>query len=1147
MKIFSILSIISSIIVLSSTGITAQNKQTSVLASGDIYKISIGETGVYKIDYEFLSNINGIDVNNIDPRKIHIYGNTGGPVPQLVNESRTDDLSDNAIYIEGENDGSFDPQDYILFYAEGASTYHYDNDNINYQKNPYDLNNYFFIKIESENGPRIQNLNSINNPEIISSTRESVYRHENDRLNLLGNFGGTQGSGKEWFGESFANETVQDFSRSFPFAHAVPNSTASLKVRFIGRNEVTMRYDVNVDGDTKTSSISRTTLDNIESLYAHIRTINEQVTISGPNPNISIEFFANGPQGEGWLDYIEMIGQENNIYTGTPLLLIDRDMLNYDSYGFRINSTEDLLIWDISEPHNVSSIIPESSGMDKTFAFDTENKLKAFVALEKSGQHPQPSFVEKVDNQNIHSISEADFIIITHSNFSEAAERLASHRSENDGLISIVVDIDDIYNEYSSGRVDPTAIRDFCRMVHTRDTTFKYLLLMGDASYDYRGLNDQLEFQNYIPTYETDESLHPVDAFPTDDFFGLLSEDEGNDLLSGDLELGIGRIPAQTADQAMDVVNKIINYDTSPATLGDWKMRIGFTADDEDSNIHIRDADSIAKTTEENHPELIQQKVYFDAFNQVATPGGTRYPDANAAINTNIDNGQLVLNYLGHGGPKGWAQERVLQVNDIINWRNYNKLPVIITATCSFTGFDEPSFVSAGEHALMNSRGGAIGLFTTVRAVYSSSNEKLTRKVFEKIFLRNQGQRLRFGDVLTAAQNEIVEVSGTNVLTNTRKFMLIGDPSMQLTLPKNKVVLNTINGQQVDDQLQDTIGALEKVVLTGSIETFTGEELNDFNGSISLTVYDKSSDLKTLDNDNKGRIYDFQLRKSVLYKGSASVTAGKFSIELILPQNIDFDYGKGMFSFYASDGNREDAGGHYSDITIGGTSESVIVDNEGPEIDIFFDDRTFVSGDPTGKNTELIIDLSDETGINLSSTSIGHDITAHIDDKSNSGYVLNNFYEPNVDEVGSGSVSYKLDDLEIGLHTVYVKAWDVLNNSTEEVSEFLVVENLEGFINNVINYPNPFVDNTTFAFEHDLSDTNIDITIDIYSMSGVLIKSINEERFSFDNRIDDIEWNASDYSGGKISKGIYLYKIKLVSNELNLERESEMKKLVLLN
>ncbi|MBT8234284.1 MAG: type IX secretion system sortase PorU, partial [Saprospiraceae bacterium] len=653
-----------------------------------------------------------------------------------------------------------------------------------------------------------------------------------------------------------------------------------------------------------------------------------------------------------------------------------------------------------------------------------------------------------------------------------------------------------------------------------------------------------LEYQNFVPTYQTDESLHPVEAFPSDDFFALLSDQEGEDSLDGALDIGVGRIPAKTLSEATGVIDKIIHYDTSKKTLGDWKLRIGFTADDEDSNTHIKQADGIAKLVENINPEMNQQKVYFDAFNQEATPGGARYPDANNALNTNLLNGQLVLNYLGHGGPKGWAQERVFQISDIANLKNIDRLPLLITATCSFTGFDEPAFVSAGEQSLLNPSGGAIGLFSTVRAVYSSQNERITREVFKKIFNRIDGKALRFGDIIRESQNAN---SSDTLSSNTRKFLLFGDPAQRLALPQQKVQITQVNDEDIEAGQIDTIGALGRLKLAGQITDHQDNLISDFNGEVFLTVFDKPSNLKTLDNDGEDRIYDFTLRKNILYKGSASVQNGLYEIELILPKDINFDYGPGHFSLYATDNISRDAGGLYNGIVIGGTSEGGITDNEGPEIDIYFDDRTFTFGGQTGKNPVLIVDLSDETGINLSSTSIGHDITATFDNDNNNNLILNEYYQPQVDKVGSGSIEFQLSEFEPGLHTLTLKAWDILNNSSEKLSEFLVVQNEEGFINNVYNYPNPFSTQTNFTFEHDLGNSNLDIVINIFTVSGKLVKTIQTQRFASGSLINDVPWNANDDFESKLAKGIYFYKINISSPELNLRRESDFQKLVILN
>jgi len=1126
--------------------VASQNTKTSVLSDGDVFKFSLQSTGIYKLTYDQLKGIADLNIDNVDPRKIQIYNTPGGLVPQVIADSRIDDLVQNNILVVGEEDGSFDPGDFILLYSEGADRYRFTENDIVFEKNVYDLNNYFFLKVGSTNGLRIQSQNSIASPEVLSDTRERVLRHEVDRVNLLGAFGGTQGSGKNWFGEAFANQREQTFNNSFEFSNVVVGSEAQLDGHFVGRSDNTSQVTFTVNENNFTKSILRTNTGDIERQFAYRGEVkSETVILNSDIPNVVVNFAATNSNSEGWLDYLQIIAQERNVFSGSEYYLFDRKSSENSTYGFSMETNNNNInIWDISIPFEVGRINTSQSGNNINFGFDTNGKVKSFVAFDQSGNFSSPEFVEKINKQNLHGIENAEFIIVYHPDFREAAEKLANHRSSHDNLVVQIVDINEVYNEFGGGKNDPTALRDFVRMVKERDSSFRYLLLLGDATYDFRGILENLEFNNFVPTYETDESLHPVEAFPTDDYYALLSDNEGSDNLDGALDIGVGRIPCTTLDKAMGVVDKIIYYDTNPDTYGEWRMRLGFTADDEDNNIHLRQADGIATLIEGTNPELNQQKIYFDAYNQEATAGGSRYPDANSDLNANIFNGQLILNYLGHGGPKGWADERVLTIADIINWNNLDKMPVMITATCSFTGYDEPDFVSAGEQAILNPAGGAIALFTTVRAVYSSQNEKLTREVFKKLFTRNNGMPLRLGDIIQDSQNQN---SSDTIGSNTRKFALIGDPSMRLALPLHKIEIDKFDGTEITAERIDTLGALQRAKVGGKIYDFNGNFKSDFNGKVFLTVYDKSNDIKTLDNDQKGNVFEFTERQNILYKGSASVTAGEFEIELILPKDINFNFGKGHFSFYATDGTSQDAGGFYDQVIIGGTSNTVIADEEGPEINIFLEDRSFVYGGNTSEDPILIIDLSDESGINLSGTSIGHDITATIDDINGKPIVLNNFYTPTVDEVGTGSVEYQLNNIEEGTHTLYVKAWDILNNVSEQMTEFVVAENEEGFLKNVYNYPNPFSTSTMFTFDHDLRNQNLDILINIYTVSGRLVKSIQEQRFGAGSRVNDINWNASDDFGSKLAKGVYLYKIKISSSELNLHRESDFQKLVILN
>ncbi len=1118
-----------------------QYASESIFAQDKIYKLSIENTGIYKMDYELLSSIPELDIDNIDPNTIQLFTQSGGIVPQSLTENRVDDLAELPLYISGDADGRFDSNDYILFYIEGADRYKIEDQVIAFEKNVYSEKNYVFLKVGVAQGRRLESAENID-PDNYSGTTESVRRHEVDRINLLGSFGGTQGTGKKWYGESFGNAPQQSFNSSFIFPNLVPGASADVEVNFVSRSIQAARYEVAVDGESFERIISGTNTGDVEAVYARIGFIKQVTQLDNTNPDVDIIYKPQVPNSEAWLDYIQMITSEFNRFEGTPLHIFRRDSRLEDNFGYSISSNLTLQVWNITDPNNYTIQSVGFDGSSVTFGFNTEAKVQRFMAFDPLQVRGEPAYESVVANQNLHAIERADLVVVYHPDFESAAERLAEHRREHDRLEVVTADVNLIYNEFAGGKRDPSAVRDFVKMIYDRDPNFRYLLLFGDGSYDYRGLVNGLEYQNFVPTYQTDESLHPVDGFPTDDFFALLSDNEGDDSLDGALDIGVGRIPCKTNTEAEDVVDKIIHYDTSPLTLGEWRSRIGFAADDEDSNAHVIQADGIARLTDQNHPDLVQQKVYFDAYNQESTPGGARYPDANRILNENLFNGQLVLNYLGHGGPKGWAQERVFQIEDINSLNNFDKLPILITATCSFTGFDDPEIVSAGEQSLLNPNGGAIALFSTVRAVYSSQNERITREVFKKIFTRPSGERLTLGDVIRSSQNAN---SSDTISSNTRKFMLFGDPSMSIALPRYKVVVDAFNDQPVMATSSDTLGALSRAKISGHIENYAGELKSDFSGDISITVFDKASQLKTLDNDNDGRTFEFDSRKNILYKGSATVVNGEFEIEFILPIDINFEYGQGYLNLYASDGVRDDAVGYYDKIVIGGTTDEVISDNEGPQIDIYINDRSFVEGDIVGSNSLLLVDLADDNGINLSSTSIGHDITAIIDGDTGSPIVLNSFFSPTTNQLGSGTVNYALNDLEPGEHSITIKAWDILNNSSETTTYFVVGDREEGNISGVLNYPNPFRDITYFRFEHDFVNTQLEIEVNIYSLNGVLINSIKTNTFANNSIVDGISWIPAEGLTSIENEGMYFYKIKIYSEELNLSRESDFHKLVI--
>ncbi|MDH3649849.1 MAG: type IX secretion system sortase PorU, partial [Saprospiraceae bacterium] len=497
-------------------------------------------------------------------------------------------------------------------------------------------------------------------------------------------------------------------------------------------------------------------------------------------------------------------------------------------------------------------------------------------------------------------------------------------------------------------------------------------------------------------------------------------------------------------------------------------------------------------------------------------------------------------------GSNGWAQERVLQHEDIDKWKNQNKLPLLITATCSFAGYDNPRKISAGEFSLTNPQGGSIALFTTVRAVYANSNERLTASVFDHLFRPVNGRVPPIGQILINSKNSN---SADTLGSNARKFTLLGDPAMHLAIPQYNIETLTINGKDVGAAASDTLKALSKVTVTGEIVDNSGQLASTFNGKIYPTIYDKTLTLKTLAQDQGSFERSFGLQKSVIFKGLASVNGGRFSFTFVIPKDINYVFGQGKISYYAEDGSPVDAKGQYSEIVVGGTNDEGLDDSDGPDIDLFLDDDQFVFGGITDKNPVLLIHLTDENGINVIGNSIGHDLTGILDKDIQNTLIFNDFYEAAQDDHTSGVVTYPLNNLALGSHTIEVKAWDIANNSSTMFTEFVVVDEAAAALQHVLNYPNPFSTSTCFQFEHAFPNQDLDIRVDIFTVSGRLINTIRKSIKSSTTLSRDLKWDGRDQFGDPLANGIYIYRLKVRTSDgsgRQFSNESELQKLVIL-
>jgi hypothetical protein len=816
-------------------------------------------------------------------------------------------------------------------------------------------------------------------------------------------------------------------------------------------------------------------------------------------------------------------------------------------------------IWDVTDPKQPINMALTENGVQRRFRTNGDI-LREFIAFRNTG-YPSPTVVARVPNQDLHATTlPTDLVIVCPPEFMSQAARLAERRS-SEGLNVVLVSPQQIYNEYSSGSRDATAIKRYMRMLYDRagsdpELMPRHLLLFGDGSYN--NLVQSTVNQNYIPTYQSLESIDPRRCYVSDDYFGLLDEQEGESTADL-LDIGVGRLPISSLAQATDVVNKLLNYDrlqlnstsgavcdaSSGGGIPDWRTHVLFASDDQEGDIfegviHMDQSDRIARTIESEHPRYNVDKVYLDAYQQVVTPGGERYAQGNKDLRDKVQKGVLLVNYIGHGGEVGWAHERFLDNGTINAWTNAEGLPLFVTATCEFTRWDDPGRTSAGELVLLNPNGGGIGLMTTARLAFSGQNFNLAQSFYDHIFRSTDdiGREAQLGDVFR--ETKVYMSSNFGSQTNHRHFVLMGDPSMRLAMPKANIVITGVTdtlGNPID-----TLKALSTVRINGFVDNGSGQPAVDFNGVVIPTVFDKEAEQSTLANDG-GSPFEFKARKSTLYRGRASVVQGVFSFTFVVPNDINFSVGNGRVSCYAENGVLN-AAGSKNDILVGGAATDVVADQTGPNIDLFMNDENFVSGGITDGTPLLYAKLFDENGINTVGSSIGHDLLAILDENTDQAIVLNEVYEADLDTYKSGQVRYRLSDLAEGEHDLRLKAWDTHNNSSDRTIEFVVTNSPEIALERVLNYPNPFTTRTEFFFEHNRPCNTLDVQVQIFTVSGRLIKTLSRQLACEGYRSEGLEWDGRDDFGDKIGRGVYVYRLSVATPEG--ERAEKFEKLVLL-
>ncbi|MEI6048574.1 MAG: type IX secretion system sortase PorU [Bacteroidota bacterium] len=1101
---------------------------SSVLSSGEWFRIAVTTDGIYRIDYSKLKQIGLISPSN--PR---IFCNNFGQLSYYNDDPRPDDLKELSVYTSTGSDGIFNEGDYLLFFGKGTNRWVYNNISKEYDfiRHNYSDTAFYFITSGSTPGRRVAEAGEPSQPaSFYSSESDALFIHEKENENLIK-------SGREWFQE------ISNLVINPGFTDIIPSEKVKLRIRVASRAAVQTIFRL-YEGTTLSKSIQVQGVDLSNTTGAQAQIVDSAFSIQPASvaPVYEIKFIDNGAAGShGYLDWVKMQGRRSNSFTGLTTQYSDSKSVAPERItGFTIRSpNNDAIVWDVSDPLDAKQINYARSGDNITFNAATDT-LKTFLSFTTANALIPTIIPTAIPNQDLHASEPADMIILTHPLFRKYAEKLAKIHFNNSGLISLVVTPEQVYNEFSGGIPDICAIRNFVRMKYQKQQNtihpLKYLLLYGDGSYENK--TPPPNNPNFIPTYQSQNSNVIVSSFTSDDFYGLLENGDGE--AEGTESIGIGRLPVSDTTQAGIIISKIIRY-LDPASMGDWKNMICLTADDEDDNIHMFDAEGLAMFIKDSIPSLNVEKIYLDAFRQTTTATGQFYPDVTKAINDRINSGCLIFNYTGHGNEGGLAHEMIVKPEDINSWKNDGKLPLFITATCEFSRFDDIEIniitrkmtekTSAGEMALLSKDGGGIALMSTTRLVYSAPNYILNKNIFNAAFKRDiNGNTMRLGDIIRIAKNN----SGIGL--NKRNFTLLGDPALKLAWPwYGRVITDSINKVSVLDKI-DSLKALSEVTVAGHIEDQSGNLMSTFNGVISPLVYDKTSKIKTLANDG-GPTMEFELRNNVLFSGKTMAKNGTFRFRFIVPRDIDYSFGFGKISYYANN-DTEDMNGNFTDIVVGGFSEVTLPDTSGPDIKLYMNDTLFRNGGLTDNNPKLLAIIEDKGGINITGSTIGHDLTGFLDNDRDNSFVLNNYFENDFDNYIKGSVLYGLTGLSGGSHSLTVKAWDNYNNSSEKSILFLVEKGEKFVLKNLLNYPNPFLSKTGFIAEHNRPESEFNVIINIFNLDGRIIKIIKTKVPSGGYSLPPTIWDGNDDRGKRAGRGIYPYKVTVVTEKGELATAS---------
>lgn len=1111
-----------------STNISAQSVPFS---QGKWVKIAVSKQGFYQVTGSQLKTW-GLTVP-FASSQLQLFNLNTANLVEKVTANVGVGLNENAIEVQDGGDGQFDNQDYFLFYSQGNIQWKWNGVEqlFEHSKNAHGDSVYYFITL-GKAGKRIQKSNTDKIANATTDIFDERWVIEKDTINILN-------SGQIWWGPAMGLGAGKQakITTALNMEGLVNQSDLIFKLNYAAATTATAaNFDLSLNDQklrtTAVAPISGYIYDDAANVVLDTFRISLSNNLMNSNlitANLSVGYSSANTNSTGWINYITIQAKRKlGFYGGAKSLGFRNTSLigTGKIIQYQIKDADaSVKIWEVTQPENPVEMIPNFQNGVATFIQNTDS-LREFFGVNKLG-YETPSLVEllNIDYPSLLNTPAADYIIITASNYLKAADSLAKFHTMHHGLATFVTTTGRVFNEFSGGQPSPIGIRNYIKYIYDKakknnTITPKYLLLLGIGNFDYKKIDNQTQ----VPSYESLISNAILSSYTTDDFFAILKEGEDINSPQGiqALALSVGRLPVKNGADADVTVKKLMQYQNEN-NLGAWRNQLTWVADDGDYNLHLDHAEEISTGLKLNQPKWNQKKIYLDFFPAINSSAGNTYPLANNMIKQMVNNGTLILNYTGHGNYTRLAEEAVITQNEIMQWDNAGKLPLMITASCDFAPFDQPKIAPIGFDALVKNEKGIIGLVAASRLVFAFNNKEINDEFVQQLLVPDKsGNYKSIGAALQNAKSNYWK-KGSDY-TNAFKFNLMGDPALQLAKPGNGVSIERINQKIFKEK--DTLKAGGKYQVAGTIKA-NGNLLTNFDGLMEFTLFDIPKKQKTLANISSSIPVSITTQDNILFKGNAIVTKGLFSIDFILPKEVAINQGVLRMQLYATNSaGTKDAIGIYDSLFVNAYSENISTDTTGPIFEkVYINDTLNQYKQKTwmNANANLYISLKDSSGIQTSGNSLGHDISLVIDGETQSPLILNNYYTADVNTYQSGKIKYALPTLSEGPHQFIIKAWDLIGNSNKDTINVLVPNSRILSVKNLTNYPNPVGSSTRFSFEiSQLKDANKSLvyTIEIYNYLG--IKQLTK---TFEGPLQNRVVLSNVIEVGTLPAGTYFYKL----------------------